>query len=160
MMTQAQAITRLKLRGVLDAYPAIAPDTAADILEATVRAAVHAVSTAYDFGDKVIPATANGRVYQCIEGGTTGATAPTWPKNSAARIGQAFDDGTATWKDIGPAHAERYDLNAASRECWLKRAQELAIKTDVSTDGTSIKRSQLYEQAIAQAKRYGWRGAL
>jgi hypothetical protein len=159
-MTRAQAIDRLRLNGILSAYPEIAPDTAGEILDATARASVHAVSTSYDFGAKVIPSTANGRLYQCIVGGTSGATAPTWPTNINARIGAQITDGTATWKDAGPAHPEMYDLNAASRECWLRRAQELAIKTDASVDGTNLKRSQLYEHALAQARRYGWRGAL
>lgn len=46
-----------------------------------------------------------------------------------------------------------YDLNAAAAEIWQKKAAHYAPTTfDFSTDNHSIKRSQVYDHAIAQAK--------
>jgi hypothetical protein len=46
-----------------------------------------------------------------------------------------------------------YDLNAAAAEIWQKKAAHYAPSTfDFSTDNHSIKRSQVYDHAIAQAK--------
>ena len=46
-----------------------------------------------------------------------------------------------------------YDLNAAAAEMWRKKAAHYAPTTfDFSTDNHSIKRSQVYDHAIDQAK--------
>jgi hypothetical protein len=159
-MTRAQAAERLRISGISTAQPEITDDVVLAILDNTARASAHATSTAYTVGANVISSTINGRLYRCIVAGTSGASAPSWPLAGAGRTGQRITDGTATWEDMGPAHAEIYDLNAASRECWLYRANVLSSKFDVSADGQSMKRSQVYDHAIAQARRYGWRGAL
>lgn len=163
-MTQAEAAELLRVRGVSSAEPEVPVDVVLSLLTQTARAGIRANSTAYVVGDRVVPATANGRVYECIVAGTSASSVPTWPTAISTRRGfqQGYRvvDGTATWADAGYAHKDIYDLNAASRECWLWRAQHLAQKFDVSADGMSMKRSQLYEFAIAQARRYGWRGAL
>lgn len=160
MMTRAQAAERLRLSGVTTAQPEVPTSDVLSILDNTARATEHATSTAYSVGAKAISTNQNGRLYRCVVAGTSGATAPTWPLAGYGRIGQRITDGGATWEDAGPSHAEIYDLNAASRECWLYRANVLASKFDVSPDGASMKRSQLYEHALSQAKRYGWRGAV
>lgn len=160
MMTREQAAERLRISGITSAYPEIPAGDVLTILDNTARATEHATSTAYEVGARVLSTEKNGRLYKCVIAGTSAATAPSWPSIRFTRIGQQVVDGTATWEDIGPAHAEIYDINAASRECWLYRANVLASKFDTSADGMSMKRSQLYEHALTQAKRYGWRGAL
>lgn len=144
--------------GVLAADPVISNPTLLTLLDATVRAAEYAASTAYVIGDKIMPG--NGRLYQCLTAGTSGATAPAWPTFRSWRQGVQVSDGSVLWSDIGPAYAERYDINAAIRECWLWRAQQLAQKIDISDTSAKLSLSQKYEQAIKQANRYGWRGAV
>lgn len=160
MMTRAQAAERLSLSGVTTAEPEISTEDVFSILDNTARASSHATSTAYTVGARILPSTINGRLYKCIVAGTTGATAPSWPSAGRGVLSQRVVDGSVTWEDIGAAHAEKYDLNAASRECWLYRANMLSQKFDTSTDGATMRRSQLYDHAIAQARRYGWRGAV
>lgn len=160
MMDVSAAAEQLRLSGVLSAEPAIPQDVYLNILEETARAATHATATAYGFGTKVFASVHNGRLYRCITPGTSGATAPTWPTFQAARPGQQITDGTVVWQDAGPVSGERYDLNAAKRECWLWRAGQLAEKFDVSDPDANLKRSQQYEHAVAQARRYGPRYAL
>lgn len=159
-MTLSQAVEKLRTKGVIDALPVVPQDVYLSILSTTARASIHTVSTAYAYGAKIVPATANGRLYRCVIGGTGGATAPAWPAPYQARLGMRLTDGDVTWEDAGPAHDDLYDINAACRECWLWRVGQLTPKTDVSSDGNSIKRSQQFEHAVSEARRYGWRGAL
>lgn len=159
-MTLAEAVARLESMGILLPEPQLPLQVVEDILARSARSGIRANSTAYSYGDTVIPATANGRVYECVTAGTSASTAPAFPAFGYQRLGQQIVDGTVKWRDVGAAHAERYDINAAARECWLWRAQQLSSKFDYSADGQSMNRSQLYDHAIAQARRYGWRGAL
>lgn len=51
--------------------------------------------TAYGLGQKVVPTTLNGYVYECTVAGTSHAsTEPTWPTT----LGQTVTDNTATWR--------------------------------------------------------------
>ncbi|MCK9358198.1 MAG: hypothetical protein M0R22_13815 [Dehalococcoidia bacterium] len=50
-----------------------------------------------------------------------------------------------------------YDLNAAAANLWGRKASALAAMYDFKADGGDFKRSQLYENAKAQARYYGSR---
>lgn len=54
-------------------------------------------STAYNAGDVVRPASANGYVYQATTAGTSGGSVPTYP----TVIGQTVVDGGVTWTCVG-----------------------------------------------------------
>lgn len=54
-----------------------------------------AVNTAYGLGQKVVPTTFNGYVYEVTVAGTShAATEPTWPTT----IGNTVTDNTVTWR--------------------------------------------------------------
>ncbi len=56
-----------------------------------------AALTAYSVGQTISPPSANGHIYQCTVGGTSGANPPsTWPTD-----GSSFTDGGVTWQDMG-----------------------------------------------------------
>ena len=84
----------------LDAWPQLRlafaylpdPDQSATItLDAT---ATPATTTAYAVGDTVVVAS---RGYIATVAGTSGGTAPSWPTDLGT-----VEDGTVTWKDMGP----------------------------------------------------------
>lgn len=53
-------------------------------------------STAYDPFNYVIPTTANGHQYRCVDGGVSAAGEPTWPTT----INETVVDGTVTWRCV------------------------------------------------------------
>jgi hypothetical protein len=56
-----------------------------------------AASTAYKVGDIVRPSTGNTHVYICVEAGTSGGSAPTWPTVRFKNV----TDGSVVWCEIG-----------------------------------------------------------
>ena len=47
-----------------------------------------------------------------------------------------------------------YDLNAAAAVIWEEKASVVAVDFDFSADGGSYTRSQVYDQYMAQARRF------
>lgn len=52
------------------------------------------------------------------------------------------------------AYGTAYDLNAAAADGWEIIAAGNASKFDLSADGSSLRRSQLHEQALTQAAKF------
>jgi hypothetical protein len=52
---------------------------------------------------------------------------------------------------------ETYDLAAAAADVWGEKAAVLAQDYDTNADGASLARSQVYEQAMKQARYWGSR---
>lgn len=74
-------------------------------------ATAHAISTNYDVGDIVRPASANGYVYRCIVAGQSSGTAPTWA--SYTTIGISFTDNTVTWENAGTSFVKLTAANVS-----------------------------------------------
>jgi hypothetical protein len=47
-----------------------------------------------------------------------------------------------------------YDLNAAAAQIWEEKAAVPAADFDMTADGANLARSQVYEQAMKQARHY------
>jgi hypothetical protein len=62
--------------------------------------------------------------------------------------------------DPNPDWTPTYDLSAAAAQVWSEKAGILAGGFDFSTADQSFKRSQAYQQAIAQARYWQARRAL
>lgn len=52
---------------------------------------------AYALGDIRRPTVANGRIYRCVQAGTSGSTQPTWPTGTGERV----TDGGVIWQEAG-----------------------------------------------------------
>jgi hypothetical protein len=59
---------------------------------------VWTASVAYVAGQVITPVTANGHLYQCTTGGTSGTSQPSFPTG-----GGTVADGTVVWQDLGAA---------------------------------------------------------
>lgn len=69
-------------------------------------------------------------------------------ERSARPDGEGNPPGTDGW-------TATYDLNAATAMAWeRKAAMAAASKFDVTVDGQTLRRSQVYEHCMAEAKRY------
>ncbi len=113
-----------------------------DALEDRRRFAVHAVSTAYGVGDRVIPSPATGRLYRCLVAGTSDSTAPDWPTGTVSTW-KLEDGDDIEWEDIGPVKASRqWDMDGAAYDVCMAMARRSAHKTDVTDSGVTVKRSQ------------------
>lgn len=66
---------------------------------------------------------------------------------------ERLSDGrlSATLNDLW---TETYDLNAAAADVWDEKASALTEETDTSVEGASITRSQAYEHARNEARKY------
>jgi hypothetical protein len=116
------------------------------ILEGVQRASFWLLSTAFIFGDVVLPATKNGHRYICTQGGTSAATEPAWPTRDAATI----TDGTVTWQEDGSDFENVFDVRAAAHEAWLMKE----AKTSELFDFGDQKLSQIADRCREKAESF------
>jgi hypothetical protein len=112
-----------------------------------------AASTAYSYGDVVIPTTSkqNGRRYRCIQAGTSASTEPTWSQVYCARM---YDGSTLIWEECGAQPKSLWDMRAAAHAGWLAKASKVAPDFDFSGAGESYKRSQVYDHCLEMARKF------
>lgn len=61
--------------------------------------------------------------------------------------------------EVNEVWTPTYDMNAAAADIWDEKAALLAGKFDVSADGASMSRSQLFDMATRRARHYRSRRA-
>lgn len=152
--------------------PALTDNEIDAALTRTAIATTWTATTAYAFGQRIVPTAPMGRVYIVTHAGTTGATEPTWlivPVYVAGRNplgGWGFAsvdplspslfglaDGTVAWCDYGPFVGEIYDINAAAAEAWRTKARKCADRVDNSIQGAGRANESLtYERCMDQAR--------
>lgn len=87
-------------------------------------------TTAYVAGQIVIPTVANGFVYQCVVGGTSGNSQPTWP----TIVGESVSDSGVTWSCLG----ESVTVFSSAAPSWtVPAAGSLAFRYAVIYDAQS-----------------------
>ena len=136
-----------------DTEPALSEgDDLAPILAAAKICSVWVASTAYSYGDVIVPTAVNqnGRRYKCIRAGTSGSTEPFWNPYYGGRV----VDGSLVWEECGAQPKSLWDMNAAVYNGWLAKASKVAPDFDFSGAGESYKRSQVYEQCLKQAAKF------
>ncbi len=153
MKTEAQAITEIKIKAQAENEPSLSDTEVLYCLSRYARASVWLAETVYGVGVRVVPSTANGRIYRCIQGGTSGTAAPTsWDYTTLA--GTCLNDGTAIWMDDGAAPVELWDISAATGEAWRLKASKDSALIDISDKDTKIMITARRDFANRQAARH------
>jgi hypothetical protein len=137
-------------------------------------------STAYVVGQVVIPTAPLGRVFRCVLPGMSDTFEPEWliaphytgtvnPLGAWWGVGPlpfvgnvvttpwfwGLGDGSCAWRDFGAFAGELYDVQRATYEAWMLKAQKASSRVDSSLGGgITARESQTYQQCLAQARRY------
>jgi len=93
-------------------------------------AAAWQADTAYSLGDKVIPTTANGHIYECISEGTSDSSEPSWPTTDEGTV----VDGGATWECIAYGDISYYEVSGTG---YTAGGEEITSKTLAQTAGAT-----------------------
>jgi hypothetical protein len=140
------ALALLRMLVQPDVTPALDDVELNAFLDGAQRASFWTLTTAFIFGDVVLPATKNGHRYKCTQGGTTAATEPNWP----TRDGSTITDGTVTWEEAGPDYENVFDIRAAAHEAWLVKE----AKASEMTDFDNQKLSQIADRCREKAESF------
>lgn len=159
MMTRAEAIAQVSLFADATSYPQLSTTEIGSILDSYSRFSTWTASTTYAVGDRIVPTTPNGRVYECRVAGTSGTNQPDFIDYPAVyAIGWSVEDGTSDpvllWVDQGPANVERYDVRTATRQAWLIKASRVVGDIDAKEGASDVKLSQLHQHCLTMSEKY------
>ena len=150
VLTLAEAREAVKAQAAPTVTPALTDGDIEAILTRTANVTVWAADTAYEWGERVIPTSRNGRYYLNKTAGTTGATEPTW----ATGLYTYTTDGTASWQTMTPDWEQIYNIRRAVYEAWVLKAQKASEYYAFSEDGQSFQAQQVYEHCMKMASRF------
>jgi hypothetical protein len=180
MLSLSDALAKVKRNCAPDVDPVLSDPEITDILTDGLDISVWLPSTAYAWGQIVVPTIPLGRRYICVLAGTSDTTEPQWliapaytgPINplggswwgtgivpfiedvSGTPWFWGLPSGTAAFRDYGPFVGEVYDVREATRRCWVTKAQKASDRIQFSTDGQSFADQQTYDRCIAESRRY------
>lgn len=140
-MTEAEAREAIERYVAADSAPALTNDEVDALVRMAVREPLWVPGGWYSSGYLVAD---SGLRYVATFGGTSGEDVPTWPE-----FGATVTDGTVVWELAGEA---TYDLHGAAAIGWEWKAARVAGAYDVSLQGSSFSRSQMYAKCIQQAQ--------
>lgn len=158
-LTRAEAIARVSLWCDATAYPEVSTTDIGTVVDQFSRFSTWTASTAYAVGDRIVPTTPNGRVYEARRAGTSDTTEPDWPTAPWSQYqGWVYSEGTSDpelmWVDAGPANVERYDVRSAARQVWLIKASRVVGEIDSKDGSADVKLSQLRTHCLEQAEKF------
>jgi hypothetical protein len=158
-LTRAEAIARVSLWCDATAYPEVSTTDIGTVVDQFSRFSSWTASTAYAVGDRIVPTTPNGRVYEARRAGTSDTTEPDWPTAPWTQYqGWIYSEGTSDpelmWVDAGPANVERYDVRSAARQVWLIKASRVVGEIDAKDGSADVKLSQLRAHCLEQAEKF------
>ena len=159
MMTRAEAIAQVSLFCDATSYPQLSTTEIGSALDIYSRFFTWTAATTYAVGDRVVPTTPNGRVYECRVAGTSSSTQPEFPAYPAAQYkGWSIQDGTSdpvlTWVDMGSINVERYDVRTVARQMWMVKASRVVAEIDAKEGASDVKLSQLKSHCLEMADKY------
>lgn len=149
-LSEDQAFIRLSRMVAMDEEPVLSDQDLLRLLDKHQRGSTWTAATVYAFGERVIPATRNGRRYVVKTAGTSAATEPDWPTGDYDEV----EDGTVLWQEEGLDWTDGYDLEAAAHDAWLEKAA-IAASAHAFSDGQQrFERQQLIQHCERMAARY------
>lgn len=151
-MTEAEAMEEIKDVVPVDNEPEISDAELKRILRRRARASVRVQNFAYNAGDRIVFEPSNGRIFECIVSGTTADDA--FSVGFVTRSGVAIVDGTATFRDVGPAHPDNYDITGSIGDAWRLKAAKDSALIDMSDKDTKMQITARRDFAQATAARY------
>lgn len=159
-LSRLQAIKKLSWMVQSDSFPELDSNALGELIDEHKRFGSWTASTAYSVGDQIVPVVPNGRVYSCTIAGTSGTTEPSFPQMGYA-VGQNFNDGVIpadeyplTWRDSGFIQTEIYDVRAAAREGWMRKASIAANLLNTDDGATKVDLNKLIEHCHSQAAKF------
>mgnify|MGYP000961766324 CR=1 FL=1 len=154
MLTRTQAIQQLSSMVQSTEYPELNSDELGTLIDTYKRSNDWAASTLYVYGDVVQPVVKNGRLYECVQTGTSGATNvfPDYYTYGATGIG--FVDNTVMWVDAGTANVEIYDVRQAARAGWILKAAKVANLISSKDGSQDINLEALQKQFLVMSEKY------
>ena len=157
-MTRENAIAEVSLYGQANSYPQVDTTTLGGIVDKWKRYSTWTASTAYAVGDRVVPPIPNGRVYECVQVGTSGTDSTIFPLLTGQYEGRLIGEGTnqpqLVWRDSGPTTQDMYDTKSATRAVWILKAGMVATEIDTKEGQSDVKLSSLQAQCLMMAERY------
>lgn len=154
-MTRAQALAELRRRTAADEEPALSNADLSALLDGAGLAAAWAAETEYAVGARVVTTGRNGRLYRCIQSGTSDTTEPAWGPDTDCYRGQYVLESTGViWQDEGMAPPDLWDLDAAASNGWRQKAGLAAHRTYFASNGQMFSRQQLIGHCQEMADRY------
>jgi hypothetical protein len=140
------------------------------LLDGAQNATVWEANTDYPAGTYIIPDALSATRYKAVTGGTSGATAPSWPAypygwsgNPTALYssccsswwwgGPTITDGTVSWQASGMIHG-LYDLAAATADGWELKCAKATTLVQTSSAGQSTASQQVFDHCQRMAAHW------
>ena len=142
--------------------PPLTEDEIAAEVDRAQLATTWAANTEYSIRAIIVLPIRNGHSYECVQPGisSTGAFNFTdWPTRPGSQRAEGSSSPALTWEEIGTdcfnpgvfgQEANVYDINRASRECWLLKAR----KASQLIDNGDVSLSHMYKHCTEQADRF------
>lgn len=180
MLSLSDAVARVQRQCAFDVDPVLTPTEIEQILIDQAGVTTWKPSTAYGYGDRIVPPVPAGRIYRCTLAGISGTTEPQFliapqydgPVNPLAGAWWGAGwvptidtiagspwffgllDGTCAWRSYSIFTGELYDCRRATHDAWVLKASKASDRIRFSTDGQSFEDQQTYANCVAHARLY------
>lgn len=144
---RADTLEKLEIKAQLNVEPTLSGAEVEDILDNNKRGLRWITGLVVVVGDVLLPTVRNGHRYPVTEGGTLGATEPTWPTTE----GSSVTDGLVEMEEGGPDYASAYDLRGAIRECWELKAAKASEYISSQDSGSE---QMIFEHCVKMVDSY------
>jgi hypothetical protein len=141
-----EARARLESLLAISTEPVLSSPEVSQLLDDNKRASVWAASTAYAYGDVIIPLARNGRRYVVTTAGTSSTAEPTWSWSVS-------DGSVLTWQDDGIEY-DLWDIRNAAYQGWMLKYAKATCMADVRNGDQAKSKSQIAKHCLIMADRY------